>query len=120
MDILHQYGPALLRGFGYTVLCWALGTVFAMALGLLIALLRHYGPRWLGWIIQVYIEVIRGTPFLVQLFVLYYGAPMLGLRLDAIARARRQSVQGDAATRRAAAPGVPGPNAPEPRALGPK
>ncbi len=34
--------------------------------------------------IQAYIEVIRGTPFLVQLFVLYYGGPLLGLRLDAL------------------------------------
>lgn len=84
MDILQQYGPALLRGFGYTVLCWALGTVFGMALGLLIGLVRHYGPRWLNWIIQIYIEVIRGTPFLVQLFVLYYGGPLIGLRLDAL------------------------------------
>ncbi|MGR3249211.1 MAG: amino acid ABC transporter permease [Paracoccus sp. (in: a-proteobacteria)] len=84
MDLLSQYGPALLRGFGYTVLCWALGTVFGMTLGLLIALLRHYGPRWLGWVLQVYIEVIRGTPFLVQLFVLYYGGPLIGLRLDAL------------------------------------
>lgn len=55
-----------------------------MALGLMIALLRHYGPRWLNWILQVYIEVIRGTPFLVQLFVLYYGGPLVGLRLDAL------------------------------------
>ena len=84
MDILQQYGPALLRGFGYTILCWALGTVFGMALGLMIALVRHYGPRWLNWIIQIYIEVIRGTPFLVQLFVLYYGGPLIGLRLDAL------------------------------------
>ena len=84
MDILHQYGPALLRGFGYTIVCWALGTVFGMALGLLIALVRHYGPRWLNWIIQIYIEIVRGTPFLVQLFVLYYGGPLIGLRLDAL------------------------------------
>lgn len=84
MDILNQYGPALLRGFGYTILTWALGTVLGMALGLTVALMRHYGPRWLGWIIQIYIEVIRGTPFLVQLFVLYYGGPLIGLRLDAL------------------------------------
>ena len=84
MDLLQQYGPALLRGFGYTVLCWALGAVLGMALGLVIALVRHYGPRWLGWIIQIYIEIIRGTPFLVQLFVLYYGGPLVGLRLDAL------------------------------------
>ncbi|MFC3569839.1 amino acid ABC transporter permease [Paracoccus simplex] len=83
-SILEQYGPALLRGFGVTVLCWILGTIFGMALGLLVALLQRYGPRWLGWIIQAYIEVIRGTPFLVQLFVLYYGGPLIGLRLDAL------------------------------------
>lgn len=83
-SIFLQYGPALLKGFGVTILCWLAGTVFGMALGLLIALIQRYGPRWVGWIIQVYIEVIRGTPFLVQLFVLYYGGPLIGLRLDAL------------------------------------
>ena len=83
-SIFLQYGPALLKGFGVTILCWFLGTVFGMALGLLIALIQRYGPRWVGWIIQIYIEVIRGTPFLVQLFVLYYGGPLIGLRLDAL------------------------------------
>lgn len=83
-SIFLQYGPALLKGFGVTILCWFLGTVFGMALGLLIALVQRYGPRWVGWIIQIYIEVIRGTPFLVQLFVLYYGGPLIGLRLDAL------------------------------------
>ena len=83
-SIFLQYGPALLKGFGVTILCWFLGTVFGMALGLLIALVQRYGPRWVDWIIQIYIEVIRGTPFLVQLFVLYYGGPLIGLRLDAL------------------------------------
>ena len=83
-SILQQYGPSLLKGFGNTIFCWALGTVFGMALGLVIALIQRYGPRWVTWIIQAYIEVIRGTPFLVQLFVLYYGGPLVGLRLDAL------------------------------------
>jgi len=83
-SILLQYGPGLLRGFGNTVLCWLLGTVFGMLLGLLIALAQRYGSRWVGRVIQAYIEVIRGTPFLVQLFVLYYGGPLIGLRLDAL------------------------------------
>ncbi|WP_347267649.1 amino acid ABC transporter permease [Paracoccus sp. (in: a-proteobacteria)] len=83
-SIIEQYGPMLLRGFGVTVLCWLLGTVFGMALGLVVALLQRYGPRPLRWIIQAYIEIIRGTPFLVQLFVLYYGGPLVGLRLDAM------------------------------------
>ncbi|WP_134678425.1 amino acid ABC transporter permease [Paracoccus ravus] len=83
-SIFQQYGPALLKGFGNTILCWALGTVFGMALGLVIALIQRYAPKYIRWIVQAYIEVIRGTPFLVQLFVLYYGGPLIGLRLDAL------------------------------------
>ncbi len=83
-SILLQYWPILLNGFMLTILCWLLGTVFSMLLGLIISLAQRYGPRPLRWLIQAYIEVIRGTPFLVQLFVLYYGGPLLGLRLDAL------------------------------------
>lgn len=83
-SILLQYWPILLSGFKLTILCWVLGTIFSMILGLIISLAQRYGPRPLGWLIQAYIEVIRGTPFLVQLFVLYYGGPLLGLRLDAL------------------------------------
>lgn len=83
-SVFQQYGPMLLRGFGVTIFCWLMGTVLAMALGLIIALMQRYGGRPLRWLIQIYIEVIRGTPFLVQLFVLYYGGPLIGLRLDAL------------------------------------
>lgn len=83
-QIFEQYGPMLLRGFGITILAWLFGTVCGMILGLLIALAQRYGPAWLRWLLQGYIEIIRGTPFLVQLFVLYYGGPLLGLRLDAL------------------------------------
>src|ERR1700752_4161406 len=84
LSILLQYWPILLNGFELTIFCWILGTIFSMVLGLIISLAQRYGPRPLGWLIQAYIEVIRGTPFLVQLFVLYYGGPLLGLRLDAL------------------------------------
>ena len=83
-SILTQYGPMLLRGFGVTVMCWLLGTALSMALGLVIALIQRYTPAPVRWLMQVYIEVVRGTPFLVQLFVLYYGGPLVGLRLDAV------------------------------------
>ena len=84
LGVLQQYAPILLRGFGITILAWAIGTVLGMCLGLAIALAQRYGPRPLRWLLQVYIEVVRGTPFLVQLFVLYYGGPLVGLRLDAL------------------------------------
>ncbi len=83
-DILRQYAPVLLRGFGNTIFAWAFGTVFGMALGLAIALVQRYAARPIRWLLQSYIEIVRGTPFLVQLFVLYYGGPLVGLRLDAM------------------------------------
>lgn len=83
-SIFQQYGPTLLRGFQITVFCWLFGTIFGMILGLLIALAQRYGVKPVRWLLQAYIEIIRGTPFLVQLFVLYYGGPLIGLRLDAL------------------------------------
>ncbi len=43
---------------------------------------RMYGPKWLRAIIIAYIEVIRNTPFLVQIFFIYFGIPLLNIRLD--------------------------------------
>ena len=83
-SIFATYWPMLLKGFGMTILCWVLGTIFGMALGLAIALCQRYGPAPLRWLLRIYIEIIRGTPFLVQLFVLYYGGPLVGIRLDAL------------------------------------
>ena len=82
LSIFAQYWPMLLKGFGMTVLCWILGTGFGMALGLIIALIQRYSVAPVRWLVQVYVEIIRGTPFLVQLFLLYYGGPMVGIRLD--------------------------------------
>ncbi|AQS50192.1 amino acid ABC transporter (plasmid) [Thioclava nitratireducens] len=84
VDLLHRYGHELLIGFGMTLFTWALGTLFGLALGFAIELARRFGPKSLGWPIRAYVEFIRGTPFLVQLFVLYYGGPLIGLRLDAL------------------------------------
>ena len=83
-SLLAQYAPALLRGLGMTIFCWVVGAACAMAPGLGLELISRYGPRWLEWPLRAYVEFIRGTPFLVQLFVLYYGGPLLGLRLDAL------------------------------------
>ncbi|MEM8914880.1 MAG: amino acid ABC transporter permease [Pseudomonadota bacterium] len=83
-DLFIRYGPALLNGFGVTVLCWIAGTVLGSILGFALALGMRTNIRVLTGVIRVYIEVIRGTPFLVQLFILYYGGPSFGLVLDPI------------------------------------
>ncbi|KAA0577063.1 amino acid ABC transporter permease [Azospirillum sp. Sh1] len=83
LSLLVQYGPALLRGFGVTILCWGAGCLIGMVLGFVLMLLRQLPIKPLRWIIRAYIEVIRGTPFLIQLFLLYSGGPSIGLRLEA-------------------------------------
>ncbi|WP_434623298.1 amino acid ABC transporter permease [Azospirillum sp. B2RO_4] len=83
LSLLVQYGPALLRGFGVTILCWGAGCLIGMVLGFVLMLLRQLPVKPLRWVIRAYIEVIRGTPFLIQLFLLYSGGPSIGLRLEA-------------------------------------
>ena len=54
----------------------------AVAAGGVLALARVYGPLPLRWLATAYIEVVRGTPLLVQLTLVYFGLPQLGLRLE--------------------------------------
>ncbi len=60
----------------------------AMVLSLIVAvfgaLARTSGPRWLQWLEAAYVEFIRNTPFLIQVFVIFFGLPALGVRLDAV------------------------------------
>lgn len=84
-DVLWRYAPALISGFGVTVLCWGAGSVLGLALGAAIALGRRAPLPPLRWLLRVYVEVVRGTPFLMQLFLLYAAGPSIGLRLSATA-----------------------------------
>ncbi|MBV6304031.1 amino acid ABC transporter permease [Candidimonas humi] len=85
MGILSQYWPNILSGFLVTMGTWAGAVALGMALGFVIAVLQLFGGRWLRAVLRVYIEVLRTTPFLIQLFVLYYGGPSVGLELSPIA-----------------------------------
>ncbi|MBO0344014.1 amino acid ABC transporter permease [Roseibium limicola] len=82
LDLFIRYGPALLSGFGVTILCWLVGSIGGLVLGFLLACLYRFGPKALGWLIYIYVEIIRGTPFMIQLFILYYGGPYVGLVLS--------------------------------------
>lgn len=84
LDLFVRYGPALLRGFGVTLLCWIVGSLGGMALGFLIACIYQWTGRGVRAVLQVYIEIVRGTPFMIQLFILYYGGPAIGLVLSPI------------------------------------
>ena len=67
-----------LKGAGVTLLVSALAMVIAVTLGLLLAVARLYGPRSLARLASAYVELYRGTPVLLQLYLLYYGlAPIV-------------------------------------------
>ncbi|NMM43170.1 amino acid ABC transporter permease [Rhodospirillaceae bacterium KN72] len=84
LDLFIRYGPALLSGFGITVLCWIVGSLGGMGLGFLIACLYQWSGSWGRACLQAYIEAVRGTPFMIQLFILYYGGPSFGLLLSPV------------------------------------
>jgi polar amino acid transport system permease protein len=82
-DVLWRYLPSLISGFGVTIFCWSAGGALGMLLGFAIALARRLPFPPLQWALRLFIEVFRGTPFLMQLFLLYSGGPYIGLRLSA-------------------------------------
>jgi polar amino acid transport system substrate-binding protein len=72
----------LLKAACMTVLLSVTSFPLAMLIGLLVALGRVYGPRWVSIPLNVYVEVLRGTPLLLQLYTIFYLLPKLGLGID--------------------------------------
>jgi polar amino acid transport system substrate-binding protein len=83
----RKYLPLLLRGAVTTVEISVLAMALAVIAGLVIVLVRLYAFPPLQWLARAYVEVIRGTPLLIQLFLIYYGLPEIGIRLNAFCAA---------------------------------
>ena len=84
MEFLSGILPYLVRGAVTTVLLTVVSMTLALAIGLVFALMRLSRSVPLQWISGAYIEALRGTPLLVQLFIIYYGLPQYGIRFDAL------------------------------------
>jgi polar amino acid transport system permease protein len=82
-NVVWDHLPELFEGALLTIQLSAT----AMALGLLVAIVCAYGkaagPRPVRWLVAAYVELIRNTPFLVQIFIFYFSLPVIGLRLTA-------------------------------------
>ncbi|WP_332691123.1 amino acid ABC transporter permease [Bosea sp. (in: a-proteobacteria)] len=78
---------SILDGVWTTLLLSGVAMVGGLALGVLCAAARVYGPAWLRTVVGTYVEVIRNTPLLVQLFLIFFGLPSFGLRLDGLTAA---------------------------------
>ena len=78
---VFDYTPVLIKGIGVTVELIAFGAVAGVALGIACAWVRTQGPAWLRAPVTAYVELIRNTPFLIQLFFVFFGLPSLGVQL---------------------------------------
>lgn len=88
MHYVFEYGDVLASwrdlAWGVVNTIWLSGG--AMAIGLVVSIVgalgKVSGPRWLVAVINAYIEAIRNTPFLIQIFLVFFGLPLAGLRLE--------------------------------------
>ena len=82
---VFKYTDVLARGVALTVTLIGVGGTIGIAVGIAGAWARGYsGNRALEWLVAGYVEAIRNTPFLVQLFFIFYGLPSLGVRLTEV------------------------------------
>lgn len=80
-DIVGNAG-LLARGIGVTLGLTAASTALGGLVGTAGALAAIAGPRWVRTTVSAYVELIRNTPFLVQLFFVFFGLPSLGIHID--------------------------------------
>jgi polar amino acid transport system permease protein len=79
---LLPYWRVLVDGLVFTIVLTVVSTVAGVALGTAGASARTFGPKWLGGVVVVYVELIRNTPFIVQLFFIFFGLPAAGVKLS--------------------------------------
>ena len=79
--VLSQW-PLLAIGVAWTVGLTVISSLIGVALGVAFAWARASGPVWLRWVVGSYVELIRNTPFIVQLFFIFFGLPAMGVKLS--------------------------------------
>lgn len=85
--MIDSFWPLLSAGLIFTVPLTLITFVLGIVLGLSVALARLYGPAPLVMLVRFYVWLIRGTPLLVQLYLIFYGLPSAGIVLDAFTAA---------------------------------
>ncbi|MGE7604361.1 amino acid ABC transporter permease [Peribacillus sp. NPDC097675] len=73
MDIIVSALPYLLQGLQVTLYIFAFAIILGFLIGLVVAMLRLAPFKILNWIAKIYVDALRGTPFIVQLFFIYFG-----------------------------------------------
>lgn len=78
----REFLPDMLNGTLITIKITFVSIIFGFLIALPLSMLRVYGPRRLQYFLLGYINLFRGTPLLVQLFLVYYGLPDLGITFE--------------------------------------
>ena len=87
-EIIEQSLPLLLAGAGITIEITALSVGFGMAIGVIVSLIRLSGIKPLRILGNIYVDFLRGTPLLVQIFLVYFALPaLIHHRVDAFVAA---------------------------------
>ncbi len=82
IEVFFQALPLLMDGLKFTMELAIISIIFGLGIGMLIAILRVYGGKFSYTLSTAYVELIRGTPLLVQLFILYFSLPQIGIHLS--------------------------------------
>ena len=84
LAVLREW-PLLLKGVAWTLGLTLIATVIGVGVGITCAWVRSQSgraPGWLKWLVGSYVELIRNTPFIVQLFFIFFGLPAAGVKLS--------------------------------------
>ncbi|MYN19381.1 ABC transporter permease subunit [Rugamonas sp. FT107W] len=84
LELLREAAPVMLRGAGYTVVFALASMLGGLLIGFPVAVMRILPYRVLRWPAGVYVSLMRGTPLLVQMFVIYYGLPSVGIEFTPV------------------------------------
>ena len=77
VNLIVESLPLMLAGFGITLQLLLVSGFLGLILAIVLLLMRISGKFYLDWTAQVYIYVFRGTPILVQIFIIYYGLTVI-------------------------------------------
>ena len=84
IELIQSAVPLLLSGAAITIEITALSVFFGMLIGVIVSLMRISDFKILRWLSYVYVDFIRGTPLLIQIFLVYFALPtIIGHRVDA-------------------------------------
>ncbi len=82
MELMKLAAPILLKGAGYTLIFAFSAMLGGLLIGIVLAVARIIPSRWAQLPAQVYVSMMRGTPLLVQVFIVYYGLPSVGISFE--------------------------------------